>query len=70
MMSRLVTKDSKDKRPFKPQIYKSRSSYTQGQNRNYNQRNYQNRDRSSSRDRGQYGRGNDRPRFQQNYRRN
>ena len=55
-MSRLVTKDSKDKSALKPQMYKSRSSYTQGQKGNYNQRNYQNRDRSSSRDREQYSR--------------
>ena len=38
MMSRLAAKDSNEKRPFKPQIYKSR-----GQNRSYNQRGYQNR---------------------------
>ena len=60
MMSRLAAKDSNGKRPFKPQIYKSR-----GQNRSYNQRGYQNRSgRSDSRNRGQYG--NNRPR--QNYR--
>ena len=45
MMGRLATKDSNDKRPFKPQIYKSRGSYPQGQNRTHNQRNYQNRSR-------------------------
>ena len=51
MMSRLAAKDSYEKRPFKPQIYKSR-----GQNRSYNQRGYQNRSsRSDSRNRGQYG---------------
>ena len=59
MMDRLAARDSNDKRPFKPQIYKSRGSYHHGQNRNYNQRNYQNRsrlgNRSGSRDRGQYG---------------
>ena len=38
VMSRLAAKDSKEKRPFKPQIYKSR-----GQNRSYNQGSYQNR---------------------------
>ena len=60
MMSRLAAKDSYEKRPFKPQIYKSR-----GQNRSYNQRGYQNRSgRSDSRNRGQYG--NNRPRL--NYR--
>ena len=62
MMSRLEAKDSKEKRPFKPQIYKSR-----GQSRSYSQRGYQNRSgRSDSRNRGQYG--NNRPR--QNYRDN
>ena len=62
MMSRLAAKDSYEKRPFKPQIYKRR-----GQNRSYNQRGYQNRGHGSdSRSRGQYG--NNRPR--QNYRDN
>ena len=69
MMGRLAAKDSNDKRPFKPQIYKIRGSYPQGPNRTYNQRNYQNRSRvgsrSDSRSRGQYG--NNRPRFQENY---
>ena len=59
MMGRLAAKDSNDKRPFKPQIYKSRGSYPQDQNRTYNQRNDQNRGRlgirSDSRNRGQYG---------------
>ena len=60
MMNRLAAKDSYEKRPFKPQIYKSR-----GQKWSYNQRGYQNRSgRSDSRNRGQYG--NNRPR--QNYR--
>ena len=62
MMSRLAAKDSYEKRPFKPQIYKSR-----GQNRSYSQRGYQNRSsRSDSKNRRQYG--NTRPR--QNYRGN
>ena len=62
MMSRLVAKDSYEKRPFKAHICKSR-----GQNRSYNQRGYQNRSgRSEGRNRGQYG--NNRPR--QNYRDN
>ena len=62
MMSRLVAKDSYEKRPVKPQIYKSI-----GQNTSYNQRGYQNRSsRSDSRNRGQYG--NNRPR--QTYRDN
>ena len=38
MMSRLAAKYNYEKRPFKPQIYKSR-----GQNRSNNQRGYQNR---------------------------
>ena len=66
IMGRLAVKDRNDKRPFKPQIYKSRGSYPQGPNRTYNQRNYQNRNRigsrSDSRNREQYG--NNRPRFQ------
>ena len=57
VMSRLAAKHSHEKRPFKPQIYKSR-----GQNRSYNQVSYQNR--SNSRNRGQFT--NNRPR--QNYR--
>ena len=72
MVSRLAAKDSNEKRPFKPQIYKSRGPYSQGQNRSYNQRGYQNRgrlaNRPDSRNRGQYR--NNRPRFQQNYRDN
>ena len=62
VMSRLAAKDSYEKRPFKPQIYKSR-----GQNRSYNQRGYQNGSvRSDSRNRGQYGNN----RSIQNYRDN
>ena len=62
MISRLAAKDSYEKIPFKPQIYKGR-----GQNRSYNQRGYQNRSsRSNSRNRGQYR--NNRPR--QKYRDN
>ena len=62
MISRLAAKNSYEKRPFKPQIYKSR-----GQSRSYNQKVYQSRGgRSDSRSRGQYG--NNRPR--QNYRDN
>ena len=62
MVSRLAAKDSSEKRPFKPQIYKNR-----GQNRSYNQRGYQNRNsRSDSGNRGQYG--NNRP--TQNYKDN
>ena len=59
VMSRLAAKDSHKRRPFKPQIYKSR-----GQNRSYNQGSYQNR--SGSRNRGQFT--DNRPR--QNYRGN
>ena len=72
MMKRLAAKDSSEKRPFKPQIYKSRGSYPQGPNRSYKQRGYQNKgrlgSRSDSRNRGQYG--NNRHRLQQNYRDN
>ena len=57
VMSRLAAMDSQEKRPFKPQIYKSR-----GQNMSYNQGSYQNR--PNSRNRGQYT--SSRPR--QNYR--
>ena len=46
-MSRLAAKDSHDKRPFKPQIYKSR-----GQDRSYNWGGFQNR--PNSRNRAQY----------------
>ena len=36
MSGRLTSKDSNEKRPFKPQIYQSRG---RGQSRGYNQRN-------------------------------
>ena len=53
MIDRLAAKDSGRVGPFKPQIHQNRG---RGQNREYNQRNYQNRDRSdnrpNSRDRG------------------
>ena len=52
-MSRLAAKDNHDKRPFKPQIYKSR-----GQNMSFNCEHFQNR--SSGMNRGQYT--NSRPR--------
>ena len=64
MLGRLAAKHNCDKRPFKPQIYQGR-----GQNRNFNQRNYQDRNRlnnrSSSRDREQFR---VRPRSEQKYR--
>ena len=64
MLGRLAAKDNHEKRPFKLQIYQGR-----GQNRNFSQRNYQDRNRSdnrsNSRDRGQFR---DRPRHEQNYR--
>ena len=67
MVSRIAAKDSNEKRPFKPKIYKSRDSYPQSQNRSYNQRGYQNiRARSDSRNRGQYGNN----RARQNYKHN
>ena len=45
VMIRLAAKDSHERRPFKPQIYKSR-----GQNRSYNQGTYQNRSNSRNMD--------------------
>ena len=60
MISRLAAKNNNEKRPFKPQIYKSRGSYPQSQDRSYSQRGYQNRSgRSDNRTRVQYG--NNRP---------
>ena len=56
-MSRLVAKENHERRPFKPQIYKSR-----GQNRSFNWKNFQNR--PSNRNRGQ----NTSSRPRQNYR--
>ena len=56
-MSRLAAKDNHEKKPFKPQIYKSR-----GQNRSYNLENFQ--DMPNSRNRGQYTSS----RHRQNYR--
>ena len=65
MLGRLAAKDNHDKRPFKPQIHQGRG---RGQNRNFNQRNYQDRNRinnrSNSRDRVQFR---DRTRSEQNY---
>ena len=56
MLGKLAAKDNNNKRPFKPQIYQSRG---RGQNRGYNQRNYQSGNRldhsSGSRDRRQFG---------------
>ena len=46
MIGKLATRDSRKNRQFKPQIHQSRG---RGQNRNYNQRNYQNRYRSNNR---------------------
>ena len=63
VMSRLAAKDSHKKRPFKPQVYKSR-----GQSRPYNQGGYQNRsNRSDSRNRGQYGNNRPRQSYRDNY---
>ena len=59
VMSRLAAKDTHEKKPFKPQIYKSR-----GQHRSYGQGSYQTM--SGSRNRGQFM--DNRPR--QNYRGN
>ena len=46
MMGTLATRDSRTNRQFKSQIHQSRG---QGQNRNFNQGNYQNRYRSNNR---------------------
>ena len=51
MIGKLTARDSRTNRQFRPQIHQSRG---RGQNKNYSQRNYQNRHRSNSRDRGQY----------------
>ena len=67
VMSRLAAKDSNEKRPFKPQIYKSRGLHPQSQNRSYNQRGYQNRSRrTDSRNRGQFGNNRSRQNFRDN----
>ena len=58
MIGKLATRDGKTNRQFKSQIHQIRG---RGQNRNYNQRNYPNRYRSNSRDRGQDG---SRPRYE------
>ena len=47
VMSKLTARDSHERRPCKPQIYKSK-----GQNRSYGQGGYQNR--SNSRSRGHF----------------
>ena len=70
MIGKLAAKSNGKGRQFKPQIHQSRC---RGQNRNYNQRNYQNRYRlnnmSKGGDREQYRQDRSRPRYKQNYRR-
>ena len=66
MIGNLATRDNGTGRQFKPQIYQNKG---RGQNRNYNQRNYQNRYRSNCGDRGQYTQDRGRPRHKQIYRR-
>ena len=74
MMDKLAARDSKVKRPFKPQIYQSKRR-GQGRNlydsHNYDKGNYQNRYRSDSGDRkiqfNRQSRG--RPKYDPNYRR-
>ena len=56
VMSKLAATDNQERRPFKPQIYKSR-----GQNRSYNQGGYQPRLNNRNRN---YGSGRD---IRQNY---
>ena len=55
MIGKLATRESGTNRQFRPQIHQRRG---RDQNKNYSQRNYQNRyrqnNRSNSRDRGQY----------------
>ena len=46
MIGKLAARDNRTSRQFKPQIHQSRGK---GQNRNYNQRSYQNRYRSNNR---------------------
>ena len=62
MIGKLATRESGTSRQVKPQIYQNRG---RGQNRNYNQRNYQNRYRSNSGDRGQNRQDKGRPRCEQ-----
>ena len=65
LIGKLVTRDSRTNRQFKPQIHQSRC---RGQNRNYsyNKRNhhdgYRSNNRSNSRNRGQYRQNRSRPR--------
>ena len=70
MIGKLAAKDSGRVRQFKPQIHQNRG---RGQNRWYNQRNYQNRYRSDNssnrRDRGQFRQDRGRHRFEKSYRR-
>ena len=65
MIGKLATRDSGMNKQLKPQIHQSRG---RGQNRNYNQRNYQNQYRtnnsSNSRDQGQYRQDKSRPRYE------
>ena len=67
MIGKLATRDSETGRQFKPQIHKSRG---RGQNRNYNQRNYQNgyklNNRSNSGNKKHYRKDRGRPRYEQN----
>ena len=55
MLGKLAAKDDNNKRPFKPQIYKSRGPLPQGQNRGYNQSGNRLGNRSVSTDRRQFG---------------
>ena len=58
ILGKLAAKDDNNKRPFKPK-YMSRGPLLQGQNRGYNQRNYEIGNRlgniSGSKDRRQFG---------------
>ena len=69
MIGKLATRHSGTGRQFKPQIHQGKGT---GPNRNYNQRNYQNRFRSNNKsnsgDKGQYRQHRGGPRYEQNYR--
>ena len=71
IIGKLVARDSRSGRQFKPQIYQGKR---RGQIRGsydrciYDQQDYQNRCRSDSGDRRQYRKDRGRPRYEQNYR--
>ena len=66
MIGKLVTRENRTNKQFKPQIHQNRG---RGQNRNYsyNKQNHQDRYRSNSRNR-QHRQNRSRPRYEQNFR--